>query len=288
MCPLSTDAPPCQPDGTADIPESPALAAPDDSHYHDLLVTHYAAVMGIVRAASRRYRLTHDEADEFASSVRLRLVENHYAVFRKFKGQSSLHTYLTRVVERICLDARLSRLGRWRPSSRARQLGATAIRLERLVVRDRLPLDEACQILRTNFRVPESVADLERICAMFPPRLRLRRAEGVAVDQIPSRATGLDVAAASAWPPEVRQRLALAISSLPPVERRMIALRFTKGWTVVRIARTLSVEHKALYRDFKRIYRALRASVADDHAGRPATSRSSRVPGRPSSCRSRC
>jgi RNA polymerase sigma factor for flagellar operon FliA len=40
------------------------------------------------------------EADDFASHPKLKLIEDDYAILRKFQGRSSLRTYLTVVIER--------------------------------------------------------------------------------------------------------------------------------------------------------------------------------------------
>src|SRR6187401_3305105 len=59
-----------------------------------MFLTHLPAIDGIARAAARRRRLTTDEAEEFRSIVRLRLIENDYAVIREFRGSSSFRTFL--------------------------------------------------------------------------------------------------------------------------------------------------------------------------------------------------
>src|SRR4030095_15510318 len=110
-------------------------AQPTPQH---LFLTHLPAIDGIARAAARRRRLTPDEADEFRSTVRLRLLEEDYAVIREFRGSSSFKTFLTVVIARQCLDFRASAWGRWRASSRARRLGDTAVALQHLMIRERL------------------------------------------------------------------------------------------------------------------------------------------------------
>ena len=52
------------------------------------------------------------------------------------RGRGSLNTYLRVVIERLVLDMRVTNWGKWRPSARARRLGAEAVLFEQLTVRD--------------------------------------------------------------------------------------------------------------------------------------------------------
>ena len=87
--------------------------------------------------------MTPDAADEFASWARLRLFEDDCAVLRKFRGESTIRTYLTTVLVHLFLDWRNAQWGRWRPTASARRLGPLAIELERLVLRDGRDYEEA-------------------------------------------------------------------------------------------------------------------------------------------------
>src|SRR5215472_17913272 len=109
----------------------------------ELFLANLQTIEGLVQMVARQQRMTWAEAEEFASIVRLRLIENDYAILRKFRGGSSLRTYLTVVIARQALDYRDACWGRWRPSRAARRLGRTAVTLERLIVRDGFTLDEA-------------------------------------------------------------------------------------------------------------------------------------------------
>ena len=70
------------------------------------LAEHYGLVLRLVRSVARRRRLSADDAEELRSLVLLKLVENDFAVGRKFEGRSSLATYLTKVIWRVWLDRR--------------------------------------------------------------------------------------------------------------------------------------------------------------------------------------
>src|SRR3954468_11669757 len=93
---------------------------------HEILVANLDTINELCGATARRYRLLPADAEEFAAVVRLRLIENDYDVLRKFRGESSLRTFLSVVIARYCLDYQVSRFGKWRPSARAKRLGPAA------------------------------------------------------------------------------------------------------------------------------------------------------------------
>src|SRR5215471_8489012 len=136
-----------------------------------LFLTNLPTIEALVQMVARQQRMTWAEAEEFASIVRLRLIENDYAILRKFRGGSSLRTYLTVVIARQALDYRDACWGRWRPSRAARRLGRAAVALEKLIVRDGLTVDEAWRLLPDA----PAIADprpLRAFAAGLQPRLR--------------------------------------------------------------------------------------------------------------------
>ena len=94
----------------------------------DLYSTHADTIESVIKAVCRRHRLTRDRADDLASRIHLKLIENDYAVLRQFQGRSSIRTYLVTVVERVLLDWRTGEWGKWRPCQEARRLGDLASR----------------------------------------------------------------------------------------------------------------------------------------------------------------
>ena len=110
------------------------------------------------------------DADDFASVVKTRLVENDYEILGKFQGRSSLKTYLTAVINRLYLDFQVQRFGKWRSSAEAKRLGTTALRLECLMFRDGLSFDEACGVLKSDPRVAETRDALDAIRQRLPNR----------------------------------------------------------------------------------------------------------------------
>ena len=132
---------------------------PADHCWPDLLASIYPLVEEVVRFVARRHRLTPDDATELGSLVRYKLVEDDYHVLRSFQNRSSMKTYLTTVVSRVWLDWQVTRRGKWRPSVAAKRLGDTAVRLEQLLVRDRLT-HRAASGARSKSDLPSVQPDL--------------------------------------------------------------------------------------------------------------------------------
>ena len=140
--------------------------------YQRLLLDHLDLIDQIVRTTGRRRHLSAAEREDFASFVHLRLVDDDYAILRKFQNRSTLWTYLAAVIERLSLDFCAEKWGRWRPSAMAERLGPVAVMLERLVTRDSHTIEEAMEIVRTNHDVGLTDAELRRIWEQLPARVR--------------------------------------------------------------------------------------------------------------------
>ena len=56
--------------------------------------------------------------------------------------------------------------------------------LERLTLRDGVPFEEACEILRVNYAVATDYQHLSRVYAKFPPRRRARAVDLEDVDEL--------------------------------------------------------------------------------------------------------
>jgi RNA polymerase sigma factor for flagellar operon FliA len=239
-----------------------------DERSEGLYLSHRALIESALSAICRRHRLTADDADELASIVRLRLIEDDYAILRRFEGRSSLRTYLLAVITHCFQDFRNARWGKWRPSAEAKRLGPLAVRLETLLVRDGRSLDEAHETLRTNLNIEASRAMLEALATQFPAR-HGRTLVGVEALE--------DLAAVQAGPDESLSReedgnlarraaavLALAVSDLSAEDQLIVRLRFQDDCTVADISRALHLEQKSLYRRFDKVLQTLRARVESE------------------------
>jgi RNA polymerase sigma factor for flagellar operon FliA len=231
--------------------------------YQQLLIQHLEVIDRLVRFVARRHHLSLADTEEFASLVRLRLVEGDFAILRKFEHRSSLNTYLAVVIERICLDFCVAKWGKWRPSAAAKRLGPVAILLEHLILHDGITFDEAVGTLQTNHGVSETRAELHEMLLQLPVRAGKRCVGPLDADSPMSAAVdgAFDHRDEEHVVEQVQTALMEAFASLSPQDRRIVQLRFDEGRAVVDIARALGSPVKPLYRRLARIIDLLRAEL---------------------------
>jgi RNA polymerase sigma factor (sigma-70 family) len=229
--------------------------------YGKLLVEHLDLVDRVVRYIARRHHLTSADVEEFASVVRVRLIDHDYAILRKFQGRSNLGTYLTTVIERLYLDFCVSRWGRWRPSATAKRLGPEAVMLEQLLGRDGFSFDEAVACLHTNHQVSATRDELHAMSVQLPARIVRRTADQrdlpTSLIQVALNDRSLEYEEDQQIVARVEAALAAEIAALPPRNQLILKLRFQDGMTVADIARLLQVPPKGLYRELDGIVEAL-------------------------------
>lgn len=226
----------------------------------------WSLIESVLRWVSKRHGLKVDEAEEFLAHASLKLIEDDYGVIRKFRGKSSLRTYLTTVITRLFLDYRTARWGKWRPSAAARRAGPVGVRLDRLIFRDGLSRDEAVARLAADRRIvmsPEELAELARQLPAHNPR----RGEWVpqASDWTaspPADAPLLERELARATL-RVQKALLAAVSRLPAEDRLLLRLRFRDDLPVAKIAGLLRLEAKGLYRRIHRVLVQLHRDLSE-------------------------
>lgn len=237
------------------------------SEAEELLTSNLAVIDRAVGFASRRYRLERNHAEEFASIVKLKLVEDDYAVLRAYEGRSSFATFISIVVQRMALDYQISAWGKWHVSAEAKRLGPVAIALEQLLHRDGRTLDEAVTILAPQHDgvTRESLVSL---AARLPERAARRRdvdleeAASVAVTrpvEVEERLFARDRRRESE---RVSSLMSALIARLPDDDRLILQLRFEGGMTVAQIARVLAIDQKLTYRRIDRCMRDIRKELA--------------------------
>lgn len=233
-----------------------------------LLVAHLGTVDRIAASLCRRYGMAGDDADDFASWVKLKLMDNDYAVLRKFRGESRLSTYLAVVVAGLSREYHVARAGRWRPSAAARALGPLAVRLEKMVYHEGIPRQQAFETLRASGATAATDAELVRLLGQLPPRTRPRP---VAVGSDPlETAVGAGSADERVREAEddrlresVEQALKREIERLPLEDRLILNARFWSELSVADTARALGLEQKPLYRRIDRLLAGLRKNLED-------------------------
>ncbi len=243
---------------TPPVPTTLATIAARDPR--ELLASNMGLIRRIIRAVARRHRLADAAIEELESAVWLRLVERDYRAIRQYKGRSSFGTFLTVVVARLAMDVRSSEWGRWRPSSRARRLGETAVRFETLIFRDGYSRDEAVSLLETTADGAPS-GDTRALAATR--RSRPRRY--VPIELVAHRLQTFDDPVESLLADERKSRagyvagvLRQALARLPGEERLLLRMRHAEGLKVPTIARVLGVDQKSLYRKLAIVHRRMR------------------------------
>jgi RNA polymerase sigma factor for flagellar operon FliA len=228
----------------------------------DLFLTNLALIERIAGCVCHRSHVDAAETEEFASHVKLKLIEANYAIIRKFEGRSSFSTYLTTVITRMFFQYRVQMWGKWRPSAEARRLGDKGITLERMLTRDGYTLGEAVEILTTGV-ARYTRAEVERLYARLPTRYpRIVLVSGPSVPETEMPHVDPDERLLN---PE-RRRVACAagavvdasIGRFAPEDQVILRMRFSNARKVSEIARALSIDQKKIYKRIEKMLVAMR------------------------------
>jgi RNA polymerase sigma factor for flagellar operon FliA len=222
----------------------------------------------VMARVARRQALSPEEAEDFQSWARLRLLEGTGAPLAKFQGKSTIETYLAVVILNLFRDYRIAKWGKWRPSAAARRLGPAAIRLETLMFRDGLSTGEAVAVLGGQLAGSMTSADIETLAARLPSRSRPRLEREEALQELAAPASGSErTLVARELEPKVRkaeQALRAALGRLPAQDRLILKLRFQEGLKIVDIARVVGIVAKNLYPRLERNMATLRRALEDE------------------------
>lgn len=232
--------------------------------YQQLLLDHLDLIDHIVRTTGRRRHFSTAEQQDFAGFVRLRLLEDDYAVLRKFQHRSSLRTYLTMVIGRLSLDFCAEQWGRWRPSAPAERLGPAAVLLERLTNRDGHTLDEAVGIMQANHALALSPRQVRDIWAQLPARMRTTEVGEEAAASVRSDQTAesnVDDAERQASINRLERTLQTALNAVPAQDRVVLALRFDQDLSIAEIANLTGTSVPTLHRRLDRTIKDLRRAL---------------------------
>jgi RNA polymerase sigma factor for flagellar operon FliA len=250
-------------------PDDGARSTSNSVDYEKLFVSLLPTIDKIVTYVCRRNHLREAEAEDFASEVKLHLIEGDYNALRRFGGRSTIDTFLTIVVHRLFLDYCNRVWGRWRPSAEAARLGPTGILLERLITRDGLSFDEAQELMRANYGIAESREALDTLWARLARRSSRPRfvSEKLAAD-VPSNAPRPDATILRAERDSndqfVSEALERALQELTAEERLLLRMRYDDGIMVSQIARALHLDQKPLYRRFEQLCEQLKQRLERD------------------------
>lgn len=232
-----------------------------------LLLDNLAWIERACAALSRRHGVAGDEADDFLSWARMRLLEDDCAILRKFRGECAPTTYLTIVLSTLFRNYRVREWGKWRSSAAARREGPVALRLEALVYRDRCTLEEAGERMRTAGQTTLSDRELAALFTRLPAHGgRPVSAGAMPLAEVPSAAgdhadAGVLRGEADAGRARGEAVLRGAVDRLSPRDQVVFRMRFWEGLSVAQIARGLGVPQKGLYRRFERALARMRRDL---------------------------
>jgi|GEM_PF-234011 len=249
--------------GPGERPITPLNPRQQQRELESLFVQHLPFIERMAAKLTRDDGLFGDEADDFVSWAKTRLIEDDYAALRRFRGESALTTYLAAVLVSLYRDYRIAESGRWRPSAEARRQGPDAIALERLVYRDGHTLLEAISVLRSRGETVRTERELAQLFARLPasPRGRPAPVDEETLSDTRALATADEVIRAEEADAErarMVEALWRAIETLPHEDQVVVRMRFMEGLSTADIARALRLEQKPLYRRLERLLTRLR------------------------------
>ena len=238
----------------------------DSQSIESVFLAHLPAIERIIATACRRQGLRADAASDFGSWAKLKLIEDDYAVLRRFRGDSSLTTYLTVVVAMLLRDYRAHHWGRWRPSAAAQRMGRLAVRVETMLYRDRLALAEVGELLRSNGETECSDAELAGLVRKLPrrPPLRPMPVSSELIEEKPSPTSAderVNEEELNFERSQATTALRQAMQQMPVEDSLIIRLHFDEGMSLAEIARALSMPQKPLYRRLERLLGRLRTQL---------------------------
>lgn len=244
--------------------DQPAGSGPPPGTPEQLFLAHLPRIQRAARHACRGYHFSPQESEDFLSEVQLKLIEDGYAVLRRFNGASSLATFLDTVVHNFARDYVNHLWGKWRPCAEAQRLGPDAILLDRLLSRDGMTLHEATQTLLHNHKLELTAERIAEIAERLPARTPRQQVGEEALASTPARVDSgedllLDADRARLW----ERTLTVLREELAKLETetRLILRMWSEGAKLSEIARALHRDQKALYRVFDKECAKLRAGL---------------------------
>ncbi|MEO8379476.1 MAG: sigma-70 family RNA polymerase sigma factor [Acidobacteriota bacterium] len=237
-------------------------------HAHELFDAHLPLIDTIIGRVCRRSRLFGAAAEDFASEVKIALLEEDCALLRNAAGRASIGAYLTVVIQRMAVDERIRELGRFQSSSAAKRFGEVGVAAEILMRRDRRTIGEALSLLRALD--PELTGErLAEITSCLPERFGRPRAvdlgdEGFNSIAAPERADGRAIEAEETRTVTRMNRVVRnALESFSLEDRMLIRCRFGSAMSIADISRILRLPQRPLYRRLESLLVRLRKLLGD-------------------------
>jgi RNA polymerase sigma factor for flagellar operon FliA len=229
----------------------------------ELFLSNLDAIDRAISYVCHRNHLSPQDAEEFNSEVKTKLIEANYGVLRKFEGRSSFSTYMTTVIQRLYFQWRVQMWGKWRPSAEAKRLGEKAITLERLLTRDGFTYGEALETLTTGTRA-YTRDEVEAIYLRLPERQpRPVLVASLAPDAAPTVDPDRELFSADRRKTARAAVAAVdgAIAGMDPESQVILRMRFWNNRKVPEIATALRIDAKRLYKKIDKLLETLRSAL---------------------------
>jgi RNA polymerase sigma factor (sigma-70 family) len=230
-----------------------------------LFVENLRVIDDTIRLVCRKNNCAPNEREDFSAHARLKLIEDDYAVLRKFAGRCSLRTYLVTVVGHLLHDYRRQCWGTWRPSAEAHRLGPAAVQLDILLHRDRVPREEAVERVCARPGSTETRDQLARLAERLSPHYpRIMEGED-ALEGLAAPKDGADGGLrrheSAAVSRSAREALVACMAELADEDRVILRLRYQDGLTVPRISQMLGLDQRDVYNRCTRLLKKLRGML---------------------------
>jgi RNA polymerase sigma factor for flagellar operon FliA len=238
----------------------------DADNPESLFLEHLGSIERAIRFTCRRASLREDEAQDFASYVKLKLIEKEYAILRKHDQRASFEGFISVVVQHLFLDYRITQWGKWHASAEAKRHGDCGVTIEAMLCRDGRSIEEVIPLLQRRW--PELTRQrIEEIAGALPRRIGRPRAVDLeaAADEVGGDvATVFETAFAAdrmKMSREVDATVRSAMEDLEERDRLILRLKYEGEMSVADIARTLKTDQKPLYRRLQRALAQIRARL---------------------------
>ncbi len=224
----------------------------------------------LARTLGRRRGLAPEDAEDFAQDTLLKVMDRDHAILRKFRGDSSMATYLASVVGFYFKDWTNSKWGKYRTPKPVGRLGEPAITLHRLMVRDGLSLAEACEKLRTEQRVGLTDAELAEMAAKLQLKFRHQIESADALLAVPAPDTA-DRNIVDQEKLALRQRIDEILqrwrAGLTQQDALIVGYWIDDGLKFVEIAKIVGIAQKRVYERVDTLRKQLRRLLEDGGIG---------------------
>jgi RNA polymerase sigma factor (sigma-70 family) len=242
------------------------LEVPAPSPGKALLERHFEFIQRKLVQLGRQNGLFGHEAEELRSWALFKLVENDYRILARWEGRSSFSTYLRVVLVNLVRDYRIRVWGRWQSSAVAIREGSEAVLLEKLLVRDNLPLGEAIHRLRVEHKVTAGEDELEQLAARLPRRAGRRFLGEEELHRIPVDGrveARLEDAERAHTAARLHQALFPLLQALPAEDSLILKLHYWEGLSIAAISPLLGIPQRGLYYRRDRCLKRLRLALKD-------------------------